>query len=120
MARWLIGLLSGLVGAALLIANNPGKSARLSYRELLRQAWVVLAIAGTCAVLGALASGLADPLHLRKDVKFLGEPAATRFLFTWGAHAGSYAGGALGLIAGVVRVRRARRVYSTPTRTSSP
>ena len=116
--RWAVTVLAAhaaygpglVVGAALLIANNPSATrGQLSYRELGRLALVPLVLAATAAALGGVLSGALDVAGRRPDAELLaGKEAATRFLVTWGVHAGSYAGGGLGALLACVLIRRRR------------
>jgi hypothetical protein len=124
--RWAVTVLAAhaaygpglLVGAALLIANNPSrKREQLPYRPLVRLALVPLGAAIAVAVLGGVAMSF-DPLHERADlIAFVGKPAVSRFLIVQGVHMGSYAGGALGMIAAAIVIRR-RRPLATEAGTS--
>ncbi|MFT3913668.1 MAG: hypothetical protein QM704_06060 [Anaeromyxobacteraceae bacterium] len=100
-----------LLGTALLVANNPSSRwPPLPYASLGRIALV--------PVVGATAGGLAGGALFRfaglgleeSAAAFVGwGPEVPGFLTAWGVHAGSYAGAALGGMAAVILVIRARR-----------
>lgn len=106
-ATYWVGL---VLGAAMLIANNPQEGLpQVPYREMARLCLGVVGAALACAVvMGALygvdAFGLAGQAR-----NFAGSKGATRFLVVWGAHSGSYLGGLVGGVAAVVAVARRRR-----------
>lgn len=105
------GLVAGLVlGGVLLLADQPrpDRPALPLPRLLLRAGWP-LGGAVLVAPLGALALPPLDPLGLRRELgPLLTDPALEALLRVWGLHAGLYAGGLLGTIAGVLEVRRRR------------
>lgn len=107
------GLVAGLVlGGVLLLANQPrpDRPALPLPRLLLRAGWP-LAGATLAGPLGALTLPPLDPLGLRAELgPLLTDRVLEDLVRVWGVHAGLYAGGVLGTIAGVVEVRRRRRV----------
>jgi hypothetical protein len=108
-ATWTAGL---LIGAAMLIANNPRRGRpRLGYRTLLRLAGMVFVMAGAFGAAGGLAghAGLLSGIG-GFDVLVaadLWRPA--RFMAVWGIHLGGYVGGGLGAAAAVWRIIVLRR-----------
>ncbi len=115
--RWAVTVLAahaaygpGLIsGAALLLANNPSSKGipQLPYRELVRFAGLPLGCAAACAALGGAISA-ADPFDMHEFARELAGTPWRPFLITWGIHIGTYTGAALGTVAGVVLVRKAR------------
>jgi hypothetical protein len=111
-ASWWTG---ALAGAALLVANNPrpgGQPPQLPYAALARLAAIPFTLAALTATLfGAV--NAADPLGLSATARALVAPDRVRaFLVVWGAHAGSYVGGLVGVVcaSAAIVVRRRPRV----------
>lgn len=106
------GLVAGLVlGGVLLLANDPRPDRPgLPAAALVRLAAWPAALAALLAPVGFLALGALDPLGLDRELRGLvDDPAArARFVQVWGAHAGLYAGGLLGVVVAAVLVRRRR------------
>lgn len=113
-ATWAAGL---LMGAALLIANNPRKKPGAAppqpFARLVRMVgWILLSAAGCGAALGVVGwlGGLtwatADFRELVADD--LWRPP--HFMAVWGIHLGGYVGGLLATGAGVWHILRRRRV----------
>jgi hypothetical protein len=116
-ATYWVGL---LVGVALLFANNASaQRAQLPYRDLCRVAVLVLATAALTAILLGTAFGVAAALDVpsmrQVTNEFVRPEGAVRFAIVWGAHMGSYAGGAVGAIGAVIHVRRRRRALLNAT-----
>ena len=109
-ASWWVGL---LLGAVLLVANNPrptGRPSQLRYAELGRLAAIPL-LAACLGAIGGAANSL-DPFGLSTTVRPLVPDDRVRaFLLVWGIHIGSYAGAAIGAACsvGLIIVRRRRR-----------
>jgi hypothetical protein len=108
-ATWTAGL---LIGAVLLIANNPRRNRpQAPYRALIRMLGVIAGITIPCAIVlgilgsrGALnwiSSDFADLFRTN-----LMRPA--RFVGVFGIHLGGYAGGLIGLIVSVITLIRIR------------
>ncbi|MBI3724494.1 hypothetical protein HY251_11150 [bacterium] len=103
-------------GACLLLANNPRPTRpQLPYRDLARLAALPLGGAVLAAALGA-ALFSRDVFHQRELARELAGERWSRFLATWGIHYGTYSGAALGTIAAVVIVLRARRRKAAPVK----
>jgi hypothetical protein len=109
-ATWTMGL---LIGAVLLIANNPRRDRpRLAYATLMKYLAMILAITMLCAVLMGIAGyfGALDGLDNGFAQAVSGSPQRQRrFLIVWGIHIGAYAGGAIGLIIAAVTIFRRPR-----------
>jgi hypothetical protein len=108
-ATWTMGL---LIGAVLLIANNPRRERpRLAYATLMQYLAMILAItvlfavlmgsAGYLGALNGLDNGFAQAVTETSQRQ-------RRFLTVWGIHIGAYAGGAIGLIIAAIRIFRRR------------
>jgi hypothetical protein len=106
-ATWTAGL---LIGAILLIANNPRRSRpRLPYTKMNRHLAMIFAITVLCAACfgfagyagafdgfdGGFAEAVTDSPERRQ-----------RFLTVWSIHIGAYAGGAIGMIVAAVLIFR--------------
>jgi hypothetical protein len=107
-AGWSPGL---LLGAILLMANNPGLLPRLRHGDLYRLLPTIIAITAITALVGAVLGrmGCLDGLVglSSEEAAILDLPA---FITVWGVHLGTYAGALLGTIASAVRIRRSRRL----------
>ncbi len=111
-ATWTVGL---LLGAALLMANNPRpEKPSLTFAQLLLLLPMLLLTTLVFAALGG-ALGYAGLLNwCSADFRMLSEQnlfRPTHFMATWGIHLGGYLGAAIGGIAVLNRVIR-RRPYS--------
>jgi hypothetical protein len=113
-ATWTAGL---LIGAAVLIANNPRRNRqRLPYRTLLRLAAMVFAMAAAFGTAG----GLAGNAGLLKGIGGFEELVAadlwrpTRFMTVWGVHLGGYVGGGVGAAVAIWRIIILRRRAAGP------
>jgi hypothetical protein len=95
-----------VAGAAMLVANNPGRRPQLGYAELGRLGAGALAAAAGGAVLGGLALA-AGVLGVVAETTF-GVPPRAGMQVVWGVHLGSYLGGALGVVGAVAAIRRRR------------
>lgn len=113
-----VGLLGG---AALLIANNPSaQRPQLPYRALVRLVLLALGTSLAAAGVGALMVGLDAFDMMNTASEFVGAAAARGFLIVLGCHAGSYAGGAVGIIAALVIVRHRRRSLAAAPAAGAP
>jgi hypothetical protein len=105
------GMVAGLlIGGIYLIANNPRSNRPgLPYRRLLKFAvYPILGIAIVVPMTTPLVC-YADPLALKGDLSYiLSPPQLQAFLAVWGINIGVYLGGILGIIWGVVHIRKAR------------
>ena len=112
-ATWSAGL---ILGVALLVANNPTKRLpQLPYPTLLRQLPVVLLITLVASALGGFLGhrGLLNWLDDEFPALFRTDTwRPRRFLTVYGIHLGAYAGGVLGTVVAVVRIRRARARFT--------
>ena len=128
--RWAVTLLAmkaaygpGLiVGAAMLIANNPSPGRpQLPYTQMVRLCGYPIAGAVIGAALAAATAWLlADVPWLHATATdFATEQRAVRFLVTWGMHAGSYGGATLGTVLAVGAVVRRRSRIATSGRKSA-
>jgi hypothetical protein len=118
-ATWSPGL---LIGAAVLIANNPSRGRdRLPYRRLLRLLAPLLL--GT-AIIAAFCGGLGYCgllRHMNSELALLWKNdllRPQRFLAVYGLHLGGYIGGAVMAVVTVVRIRRWRKEQVTPVELS--
>jgi hypothetical protein len=114
-ATWTVGL---LIGAILLIANNPRPNRRpVLYRSLL----VLLILIGGIAACGAIAGGI---IGSRGWLNWTNRDLAgiwrenlfrpRRFLAVYGMNLGGYAGGATGLACCALLIHRLRRIKIQP------
>jgi hypothetical protein len=109
-ATWWTGL---IIGAALLIANNPVPGfARLPYRRLIRQLPLILLI----TILAAIIGGICGDFYLLnwispdfRDMAYSNQLRPHRFMTVYGIHLGGYVGGAFGALSAFVRVRMLRQ-----------
>jgi len=110
MATWTVGL---LLGAAVLIANNPRKrSSPLPFATLYKLALAPLACAAVLGALLGLAGGLGGLNWLDADLRLMWQEdlwRPARFTAVWGVHLGGYLGGAIGAVAAVVYILLRRR-----------
>lgn len=116
--RWTVTVLAvqasywvgAVAGAVMLVANNPSPARpQLPYAMLARIGGIPLAAAAA----GALLCGLALHAGLLSVVArtTFGVPGGPPQV-VWGIHIGSYLGGAIGLVAATVAIRRRRAVTS--------
>lgn len=114
-ATWSAGL---LVGAALLIANNPRRATpRLSYIELVRTLPLLLIVVIPFSIVGGLLGyigGLTWTSAGFREMVAMDYWRPYRFMATFGVHLGAYAGGFVGLVVCVIRVIVQRRVSVGP------
>ena len=109
-ASWTAGL---IIGVALLMANNPSRrSERLPYRRLLSEVPIIFLACVACAIalglagyVGGLTRFSTDFQEMTRNHEFRPE----RFIAVFGIHLGAYAGGVIGTIVAVIRIRLARR-----------
>jgi hypothetical protein len=117
-ATWSVGL---LIGAALLVANNPRPGPRrLSYPRLLaRLPSILLSAVAAAALLGAL--GYRGWLtFFSEDFQEMvrhNEFRPHRFMLVYGIHLGGYLGGLIGTIRAVVTILSERRFAGGSTDT---
>jgi hypothetical protein len=109
-ATWTAGL---LIGAAMLIANNPAHARpQLPYSTMLRLLLVIAAvaagIAAACGVVGYF-GGLTWISHDFSEMTRRNEMRPDRFIAVFGVHLGGYAGGLVGLMIAILAIRRRRR-----------
>lgn len=109
------GFVAGVVlGGVLLLSDQPrpDRPTLPLPRLLLRAGWPLLG-ALLLAPVGALVLPPLDPLGLRRELgPHLPAGALEGLLRVWGGHAGLYAGGLAGTIAGALEVRRRRRLMA--------
>ena len=115
-ATWSAGL---LIGAVLLIANNPrARRRRLSYTTLATALPWLLLVVIPCSVVGGLL-GYAGALTWTSadfgEMVTMDYFRPFRFMAAWGAHLGAYAGGLIGLVVVTLRVLSLRRVSTRET-----
>lgn len=109
------GLAVGMViGGVYLLANNPRVGQRsLPFKRLFRNAAAPLVAAFGLVPLAVLIVRCCDPSNLSHELHGLLQPAEiTRVLTVWGIHLGLYAGGVLGTVYGVLRIRRSRALLA--------
>jgi hypothetical protein len=115
-ATWSAGL---LIGAVLLIANNPRKGRpRLPYRSMATLLLVVLGITVICSAIVAIVGYLGGLTWMSADFREMAETnlwRPYRFMCTYGEHLGGYVGGLVGLTTAVVLVVRRRRLLPLPS-----
>jgi uncharacterized membrane protein len=107
VSTWWTGL---LLGAALLIANNPKPSRpALPWRKLYSKMPIVMLIAAGCGTAVGLVGymGWLSPLFPELIRDQLWRP--TRFMAVWGVHLGGYLGGAIGGVWAVISTLRQRK-----------
>jgi hypothetical protein len=113
-ATWWAGL---VIGAAMLIANNPSpRRRRLTYPRLIARLPGVIGI----VVLAALIVGIAGYYYLLNWISPDFRDLATtnmwhphRFMTTYGVHLGGYLGGVIAVAYSVVSIRRERARLGT-------
>jgi hypothetical protein len=116
-ATWSVGL---IVGAALLIANNPRKNRpQLPYSALIQSLAPILVTAMLCAIVLGFAGWFGWLDWISSDFRLFRETDSYRpahFMATYGAHLGGYVGGALGTLVAVccIIVRRHRMLGNLP------
>jgi hypothetical protein len=120
-ATWWVGL---LVGALLLIANNPWRDVpRLSYAALFKMLAILFAITLVSAGVLGCAGYLGWLNDLTADTHEWAEFDLIRtkpFFCVWGIHLGGYFGGLLGTIVAVLLITRARRSMRHDTSPALP
>lgn len=104
------GFFGGLVvGMTYLIANSSkrNRAVKLPYAVLLKGAiWPLIALF-PLAIVGLFVFETWDPLGKTPELsRMLSKDQTRNFLRVWGLHAGLYLGAVLGLIYGVLRLRR--------------
>jgi hypothetical protein len=106
-ATWTMGL---LIGAMLLIANNPRRDRpRWPYARLMKYLAMILGATVLCAALMGVAGyfGALDGLDNGFAEAVTESPLRQRrFLTVWGIHIGAYAGGAIGTLIAAIRIFR--------------
>jgi len=109
-ATWTAGL---IIAVALLLSNNPEKNlGRLPIASLGKFLPMVLIVTLSGAALGATAGSLGLPARWDEDFAAMlrrDEMRPRRFMMVYGIHLGGYAGGAVGTIVAVWRIRRRRK-----------
>ena len=112
-ATWWAGL---IIGAALLIANNPSRRMpRLKYSRLIARLPGILVITVLCAAIVGIAG---DRFLLNWISQDFSELASTnlwrphRFMTVYGIHLGGYFGGAMAVVYGISSVVMERRKIS--------
>jgi hypothetical protein len=108
-ATWTAGLLLGVI---LLLANNPRRTTpRLPYSSLVRALLLILAITVSCGAILGLAGYNNLFLPFSEEFRAMvqhDEFRPRRFMAVYGIHLGGYIGGAVGVIAAVIQITRAR------------
>jgi hypothetical protein len=109
-ATWSAGLVAGV---ALLIANNPRKGiARIPYRTLSKLLLLVVASAGFCAAIGAVAGRAGLLTGTNPDVAAIAREnlfRPTAFMTVYGMNMGAYGGGILATAGAVTWISRRRK-----------
>jgi len=110
-ATWTAGLIGG---AAMLMANNPGKRhAPIAYPRLLRLALIPLGASVAAEItVGMIAWLNADRLQVWYGNAFGFGVFDDRFALVMGMHWGAYGGGLLGLLVACYCVRREGRIVT--------
>ena len=108
-ATWTAGL---LIGAVLLIANNPSQSRpQVSYLKLFRMLILIAIVTIACAVVLGIA-GWNGALNLVSDefaeIFETNQLRPQHFVCVFGVHLGGYLGGLIGVVASVMRITRHR------------
>jgi hypothetical protein len=115
----LIGLKAGgsagiVIGAVLLIANNPRAGRRrLTFQRLAGYLAQIFAATIVCSILLGAAGAMGWLLWTSRDLAEMwksGEMRPGRFLVVYGIHLGAYVGGTVGTTAALLRIARARRI----------
>lgn len=109
-ATWWAGL---IFGAAMLIANNPGRIGRqLSFKSLAKRLPMVIGITAVLAVIFGFAGA---NYYLNwispdfRDLVAMDYYRPHRFMAAWGVHLGGYVGGVIATIYAVTSIVRERR-----------
>ncbi len=101
-----------VIGAILLIANNPRPNRRrLTYKQLASHLSMIFAVTIACSLLLGAAGASGWLLWTSNDLADLwhtGDFRPIRFLGVYGIHLGAYIGGAIGITIAVVRIAQAR------------
>jgi hypothetical protein len=110
-ATWSAGL---VIGVAFLLPNNPSKiKPQLKYKTLYGLLIYPLLLSVLLAVLIGILFNVFAP-KFSSSLNELPNPRSYKFFMTvWGIHIGSYAGGLLGMIVGIVRIRMLRIKQNT-------
>ena len=110
-ATWTVGL---LIGALLLIANNPRPNRRqMPYRLLLRELLMIGAAAAISAVIGGFAGAQGWLNWTNAELRATWQEnlfRPPRFLAVYGINLGGYVGGAVGAVIAIARIRRRRKL----------
>ena len=108
-----------VIGACLLVANNPRpRSPQLSYRKLFPHLARIFAITAATAILLSIVGALGGLTWLSADLQWVAtqkDLRPTHFFSAFGAHLGSYAGGAIALLTSILKIARDRK-RATPNR----
>ena len=108
-ATWSVGL---LVGVAILLANNPSaRRPQLSFARLMRRMPMIVLSAFACAALLGIVGYTGGLTRLSDDFQEMvrrDEFRPYRFMAVYGMHLGGYIGGAVGMVAAIVSIRRER------------
>ena len=115
-ATWTVGL---LVGALLLIANNPRANRKqISYRKMLQLLLLIGATAAIFAVIGGLVGSYGWLNWTNAELKATWREnlfRPPRFLAVYGINLGGYVGGALGTVIAIGLMQRRRKTLSPAT-----
>ena len=112
-ATWSAGL---AIGVAFLLANNPSKvKPQLKYKTLYQLLIYPLLLSVSAAIVLGIIFNLVVLNFSSPENDLLSPQSYKLFMTVWGIHIGSYAGGLLGIIVGIVRIRilRARIARDT-------
>jgi hypothetical protein len=109
-ATWWTGL---IIGAALLIANNPAPGyIRLTYRQLVKQLSMILLITVIAAIIGGICGDFYLLNWISPDFRGLADTNLLRphrFMTVYGIHLGGYIGGGIGALVAFARIRHLRQ-----------
>lgn len=101
-----------VIGAALLIANNPRRSrSRLTYRQLATFVAMIFAVTIGCSLMLGAAGAMGWLLWTNNDLAELwhaGDMRPRRFVAVYGIHLGAYVGGAIATMIALLRIAKAR------------
>jgi hypothetical protein len=111
MATWWAGL---VIGAGLLIANNPSRRyPQLTFHRLAIRLIGFILITLICALLLGFVGHEYWLNWISEDFRDISDMnlwRPRRFMTTYGIHLGGYLGGAIGMIYGIISIRRERRL----------